>query len=474
MTDFDLEASRRLPLADAALRLLDYATQDEFLLSVFDRHRGRSYAGEIGFPLFVHLVSDSLLGHQGSAHQTFQQAQEAGQLNASVQAMYGKLRRVPIPLSQALFAEAAARLAEVGASVEDPLPASLTSLRALALDGKKLKYVVKRLKPLRGLKGNVFGGKLLVAQDIATGQAVVVEATADGEAGDNPLVPGAVAQVRALPDARPRLWINDRAFCEFKTLNLQARDDDHFVTRFHPRCGFHLNADRPIRTGIDELGRPFREEWGCLGKPNNPHRVVVRRITVERSKGGPLILVTSLLDAEAYPAVDLLIVYRRRWGIETMFQRVVQTFNLRNLIGGTPEATVFQAVFCLLLYNTTMTVRDYVAAGANRASKTVSLHLLFDELIRDLTAWMQVIGPDSTAGVLGGELLSGPEALRRYLEQTLGTLWTDRWAKAKTTKRPPKKPPRAYLRGGHSSVYKILRGEHQEIPITPRQQTPAT
>lgn len=468
MSDFNLQASSRLPLADAALRLLHYATDDDLLLMVYNRHRGRSYTGEIAFPLFVHLLSDALLGHRGSAHQTFKQAQEAGQLTASVQAMYGKLRRVPIPLSQGLFAEAAARLAEVGVPAGDPVPTSLASFRPLGLDGKKLKYVVKRFKQLRGLKGNVFGGKLLVAQDICTGQAVVVEATADGEAADNPLVPGAVAQVRALADSRSRLWIADRAFCDFGTLNLLSQNDDHFVVRYHPKCGFHIDPTHRVRTGIDEQQRPFREEWGWLGKPNNPRRVRIRRIVVERTTGDPLILVSSLLDPQDHPATDLLIVYRRRWGIETMFQQVVQTFDLRHLIGGSPQATVFQAVFCLLLYNTTLIVRDYVAVGAKRPSQTVSLHLLFDELVRDLTAWMHVIGPDATAEVLAAELLSGPAAYRRYLKRILGTVWTDRWTKSKTVKRPPKKPPRAYLRGGHSSVYKILRGEHQEIPITPR------
>ena len=58
------------------------------------------------------------------------------------------------------------------------------------------------------------GGKLLVVQDLATQQAIVAEATADGEAADNPLVAPAVARVRALPESRPRLWFGDAAFCE--------------------------------------------------------------------------------------------------------------------------------------------------------------------------------------------------------------------------------------------------------------------
>jgi hypothetical protein len=191
-------------------------------------------------------------------------------------------------------------------------------------------------------------------------------------------------------------------------------------------------------------------------------------ITVDRPSGEPFTLVTSLQDADRYPAFDLLILYRRRWGIETMFQKVVQTYDLRNLIGGTPEATVFQAVFCLLLYNITLIVRDYVAEGAKRAPETISLHLLHNDIVEELTAWMKVIGPVATLEVLHTTMFAGPEEFRSYLRQKLGSVFTDRLAKAKTTKRPPKKPPRAYLKGGHSSADRILRGVHEEIPIKPR------
>jgi hypothetical protein len=469
-TAFDLEVCRRLPLADAALRLLDFATDDDFLTGVFARHRGRSYEDIIRFPLVVHLIADALLGHRGSAHQTFRQAQEDGTLATSVEAMYGKLKRVPIGLSQAFLAEATARLESVLPSHPTARPESLAGFRVLNFDGKKTKHVAKRLKPLRGLKGAVLGGKLLVVQDVGTGQALVVEATADGEAADNPLVAGAVAQVRALADPRARLWVGDRAFCDFQTLPRLAAGDDHFLIRYHSKCHFFADSDKPARTGTDANGLTYREEWGWLGKPTNPQRRYVRRITLARPDDEPLVVVTSLSDADRYPAADLLAVYRRRWGIESMFLRVTQTFHLRHLIGATPQATVFQAAFCLLLYNLTLAVQGYVAAGAKRAPATISLHLLFEELARDLTAWFEVLGPTETADVLAATLVRGPEDLKRYLDRTLGTVWTDRWIKAPTRKRPPKGPPRAYLGGGHSSVEKIRRGEHKEIPIVPRKQ----
>lgn len=467
-TDTDIEVGRRLPVADATLRLLNYATEEAFLDDVFQRYRGRAFERELRFPVFVHLIADALLGHRGSAHQTFLQSQQENTLSTSVQAVYNRLATLPIQVSLGFFAEAAARLAAVSGCPVDPLPVSLVHFWATAVDGKKLKYVQKRLKPLRGLKGNVLGGKILVAQDMATLQTIAVQADVDGEAADNPLVPGLLARVRAASQGKPILWVEDRGFCDFKTLHLLSEGSDAFLVRHHKKCGFHLDPTIPTRTGIDDVGRTFREEWGWIGAAENKNRVRVRKITVERPGAEPLTLLTSLMDADRYPAFDLLILYRRRWGIETMFQKIVQTFNLRNLIGGTAEATIFQAVFCMLLYNITLIVRDHVAAGAQQVPKTVSLDLLFGDMVDELTAWMKVITPALTLAVLSATIVMGPEEFKRYLERKLAGVWTARMAKAKTTKRAPKKPPRAYLKGGHSSVDRIRRGVHEEIPIKRR------
>ena len=467
---FDREAVRRLPLAEATLRVFDFALDEQFLNSVFERHRGRSYENVISFPTFVHLVSDALL-NRDSAHQTFRSAQEQEKLRASVAAMYGKLRRVPLDLSVQLFTEAAARLRTVQAPVvANALPASLAAFWTLAFDGKKLKYVIKKLKPLRGLKGNIFGGKLLVVQDVATQQAVAATAVLDGESADNPLVPPLVQRVRSLVEDRPCLWVGDRAFCDFKLLCLLAQAPDHFVVRFNTSCGFHRDGAVAIREGKDEQGRPFTEEWGWLGKPSNPHRIRVRMITVQRANAEPLIVVTSLLDADAYPAVDLLTIYRSRWGIEVMFQHVVQTFDLRHLIGTTAQATVFQAMLCLLLYNATLMIRDYIAEAADRPPQTISVKLLFNDILDALTAWALILGEERTLDWFRGPQatrIRSTEQLRNHLRGLLATVWTDRWIKARTIKNRPRPVARAYLCGGHTSVDKVQRGVHHEISLQP-------
>jgi len=459
-SSFDLEALRRLPLAESVMRLLNFGLADDLLDDVFAQHRGRSYKDVICFPEFVHLLADGLFEQKRSGHQIFQRAIDEGQVKVTLQALYGKLRRVPISLSLGLFDAVSARLRMVApAVIAQPLPASLRSFWALAFDGKKLKHVLHRLKPLRGLKGNVFGGKLLVVQDMATEQAVAIEAVADGETADNPLVPGVVNRVRALGTTRQRLWVADRAFCEYTSLPLLAEHGDHFVVRFSAGCKFHAEAGVPTRSGIDKDGRAYTEEWGWLGN----QAVRCRKITVTRPGQQPFALVTNLEDAVQYPADDLLSLYRRRWGIETMFQQVVQTFDLRHLIGGTPQGTIFQAVLCFLVYNVILTIRDYVAVASGREPAKISTKTLFDDVADELTGLLKLVEVEDIDEMFCANPLQDAAALRQYLQQILANVWCNRWEKAGTRKQPAQRKLRAYLCGGHSSVDKIIRGQHHEI-----------
>jgi hypothetical protein len=99
---FEREVCQRLPRADAVLRLLDFVTAADFLGTVFARHHGRSYEDVLSFPLFVYLIADTLLGWDHSAHPCFQRAREQQVLPTCVEALYGKLRRVPLALNQGL------------------------------------------------------------------------------------------------------------------------------------------------------------------------------------------------------------------------------------------------------------------------------------------------------------------------------------------------------------------------------------
>jgi hypothetical protein len=467
MQTFEREVCQRLPLADSVFRLLDFCTEDGFLDDVFDRHRGRSYEDILTFPQFVQVISDTLLSRQRSANQHFQDAQNQGILPVCAEALYGKLRRVPLTLSQGLLGEATCRLRQVFPSTTDSLPKSLDGMEVYAFDGKKVKFVAKRLKCLRGLRGQILGGKLLVAQHVATGLAVALQADADGEASDNSLVADTVAQVRLSTPGKTHLWVGDRAFCDLKQIPVLKADGDHFLLRYHSKTHFHRDEGRAAQTGVDSRNVPYTEEWGWLGAADNPSRQYVRRITLHRLGAEAIIVVTDLLDGTTYPAADLLETYRRRWGIEKMFQRVTEVFDLRHLIGSTPQATVFQAAFCFLLSNVIGVIRNYVAEAQECAPEEISTQLLFEDVVEELTVWNKFLSVAQTVQWLGDRAKT-PEEIMAYLRDRLASTWKARWRKAKTTKPPKEKLPSQYLHGGHSSVYRIQRNMH-ELSSDPEQ-----
>jgi Transposase DDE domain len=453
-TDFDREVCSRLPLAEASWRLLDFVTQDDFLAGVFARHKGRSYEDTITFPLFVHLIADALLQHHGSGHQSFTRAREDGELTTWISAAYGKLARVPLGLSQGFFAEASARLIQVIPAPQRPLPASVARFQVVAFDGKKIKHVAHRLKATRRVAGNLLGGKLVVGLHLNTNLALAFQAHPDGQFGDQGLVPGLLGQLRPLLPG-PRLFVGDRIFCDLNQPGWLTEDGDHFVLRYCKKVKFYKDESKPSQEGTDAKGRRWVQEWGWLGGAKDPRRRYVRRITLYRPGEEDVSVVTDLLDEVTFPAADILEVYLLRWGIEHCFQEITEVFELGQLIGTTPQATVFQAGLCLLLYNVVQVLRGYLAVCQGRQAETISTEQVFTDVKRQLIAWDEVLTPQTTVALLRGKLTA--EQLRQKLAQLLAEVWSERWLKAKPRKATPKKKAKKEdTKGGHASVFRLL------------------
>ena len=444
--------ARKLPLAEALLQSWCYLTDEDFLQGVFDRYRGRSYIGALSFATIVHLVADALLEHEGSGHRAIRRADERRELDASMEACYGKLRRIPQSLSHGFLAESTQRLRSVLVETPSPVPKSLRRFDVLAIDGKKVKHVAKRLLAARKFQGSVLGGKALVALCLHTGLAVAMSSDVDGETNDPPLVPELLSQVRQV-SSKPRLYVLDRQFCDLKLPILLTEENDHFLIRYHPKVTFTRDPVRRVQRGKDRHGRGYREEWGWLGRPAHPRRRYVRRITLMRPGEESLVLVTDLLDATAYPAADLLELYRQRWGIERVFQQVTEVFHLRNLIATTPEGTIFQCAFCLLLYNLLQVQRSYLADEQSLDVEQISLENLFYDVRRQLITWSELLSPHWTVRHLKRAVTA--QALSRRLHQLLDATWKNDWLKApKKRIQPP--PAKHAIAGGHTSVYRLI------------------
>ncbi|RMD58025.1 IS4/IS5 family transposase [Candidatus Parcubacteria bacterium] len=453
MDGFSREVLTRLPLADAVLSLCSFAMDAEFLQQIYEEHRGRSYQSVLTFPMMVSIVSDALLEHAGSGRQAMLRAEERDELAASKQAAYGKLRRIPISLSNAFLARPTDRLRQAfpqGAT--SPLPSSLRHFHVIALDGKKIKRAAKRLKAARGYSGTPLGGKALVALDLRTGLVVAMNAHLDGETNDAPLVPGLLPQVRQRLRRR-RLWVADRQFCDLTQQHNFLEEGDEFLVRYHPKTHFHRDANVPSREGTDSQGRHYLEEWGWLGKPGSKRSLYVRRITLFRDNDEDVILVTSLTDADRYPATDLMDAYLQRWGIEKVFQQVTEVFHLQRLISSTPQGTIFQFAFCLLLYNLIQVTRGYIARAQQRKPKTISSEMVYYDVCRQLISLTELADHEAIV-----EYFDAPRTVTELIEHIqalLADVWHDRWIKS-PKKKVTKAKPTTGVSGGHTSIYRMI------------------
>ena len=443
-----------LPLAEASWLLWHDILPEQALQDIYDSYRGATYERCFSFSQLVQLVNDALTRHQGRAHKTLAQHAESQHCPASEPAFYGKLRRVPLALSEGFLADGALRLRSwLPDQPHRPLPPSLQAFRVLIFDGKTLKHAAKRLKPLQQRPGRALGGKALVALEPATGLIVGLVACPDGHTNEAKLVPRLLPQVRQRLSG-PRLWVADQGFGDLAQVRRCTAEGDHCVLRLHPKSQFTPDPLQPARTGVDAEGRAWTEEIGQLHSQREGTKTM-RRLTLTRPGKKELVLITDLLDTQAYPANDLLELYRLRWGIETVFLTVSEVFHLKHLIGSHPRGIIFQASLCMMYYNVLQVVRGLAAQTQQRATQTVSTHNLFTDLQHELIALHRLAKPDDSVAGLRERAASLVD-VRAYLLERLGQAWTPLWAKAPPKKRHLPKPKHKRGAAAHFSSHRVL------------------
>jgi Transposase DDE domain len=209
--------------------------------------------------------------------------------------------------------------------------------------------------------------------------------------------------------------IGDRGFCSFAHLALLAGRRLHGVFRvhqkqlvdFHPHRSYNgpgqpYHKGRPYSRWIKRLGqhdqlveyfkpkqRPkwmTAEEYAAL-----PESIVVRelryRIPCAHGRTREITLVTTLLNAKAYPAQALAEVYGQRWGIETNLRHLKHTMKMdvlrcETVAGVLKEMTVFALVYNL--------VRAVMCAASQRQEVPVQRISFADAL-----GWLQNSKPGS-------------------------------------------------------------------------------
>jgi len=153
--------------------------------------------------------------------------------------------------------------------------------------------------------------------------------------------------------AKGDVVLADRGYASYLLLAEFAARGMDFVVRCKQQFSaevaalFERNEDGVSLT-VTLSARSRRKEAKAAGLPLE---MKVRFVSVRLPTGELEVLVTSLLDEQAYPSEEFLELYHLRWGIETFFGLLKGRLSLENFSGLTVEAVLQDIHSTILLTN---------------------------------------------------------------------------------------------------------------------------
>ena len=148
--------------------------------------------------------------------------------------------------------------------------------------------------------------------------------------------------------------------------------------------------------------------------PGVPERWRMRAVTVRRKGHEPQVLLTSMLDAKAYPAAQLSALYHERWELELMFDDLkTEQLQAATVMRSQTASGVRQELWgALLAHNLVRLEIERIATRAKvsplRISFIAALRMICDE-------WSWATDERSSPGTLPKTLASLERALLRFV-----------------------------------------------------------
>ena len=349
---------RHAPASVMARLALEHALPAHWTNEVFETHRQRQYPRELMFSSIVELMTLVTLGMRPSLHAAARQHEG---LAVSLAALYDKVNRSEPAVLRGLVSGSAQRLMPVVA--EWGGPTSLAGWQLRIVDGNHLAGSDKRLKVLRGHRGAALPGHSLVVYDPDAGLVCDMVACEDAHESE---------RVGVLPPIERaqcgQLWIADRHFCTHTILDSLARTGAHFLVREHakhPRVAQQGDWSEPQRTDTGAVREQTIAVEGIHVPPARGGKKAAQSSAPERPAAWRRIQITLDSPTQAgehtiglwtnlpmtVDAATLAQLYRKRWRIEGMFQRLESVLHSEIKSLGHPRAALLGFAVAVLAYN---------------------------------------------------------------------------------------------------------------------------
>lgn len=187
------------------------------------------------------------------------------------------------------------------------------------------------------------------------------------------------------------LLVADRGFCSFAHLATLVGQGIHAVIRLHGQRHVSFAAKQSTFAGIDWPVRLGRDDqlviWRKSSVPSRvlsrqaydalPESLVLRELRYRVTRRGyctrRVMLVTTLLDANTYPAEDLAALYHRRWQVEVNLRHMKETLGMRVLRSQTEQGVERELLAFALVYNVARSVMTILALHLETTPERISL-----------------------------------------------------------------------------------------------------
>jgi IS4 transposase len=439
--------AERSPVAVMFRGLTERILNAERIDALFAQTARRQYEDTLLFSTVVALLAEVVNRQRKSINAAYLAQSES--IAVSVKAVYDKLGRVELPISERLVRETAADLAAVTRLLHAEQKALLKGYRLLIVDGNHLAGTEHRLAELRLTNAAALPGQACVVLDPQLGLAVDVVASEDGHANERSLMP------RLLERMHPgECWMGDRLFCTKSLLRQMTQREVRFIIRHH-------RTDVPVQA-LGKARKLGRIETGIVWETSvqvdypDGSTLKLRQITVRldaptRDGEDEIQILTNLPTRISGRLVARL--YRSRWSIEQVFQDLATTLRSEVNTLGYPKAALLGFCLALVTFNLLSTLKGALRAAHKLTNRPLSTYYLADEIAMTWRGMDIAIPGPHWKEAFGSKTLPQLARLLRWLAKhtTVQKFFTHPW----TPKRPQPKRESGY-RGRHVATYRLL------------------
>jgi IS4 transposase len=378
----------RTPLTLMARLMVQRALDPAWLDALFEAERQRQYKRELLFSSVIDLMAEVALGLKPSVYAA---ARARPQFPVSITALYDKINRTDPELVRALVRGSAERFSPVLEQLTQGRAPWVRGYQIRIVDGNHFPATDKRLAAVRDFRGAALPGHALVVFDPDRDLVVDMMPCEDAHTQERAIV------LPLFEHARPgQIWIFDRNFSTSNVLFALHSCGAAVLVREHARNPSPTALSPLRRSGRCETGIVFEQRVQIVpadGSDPLELRRIELHLDTPLQDGETVLRVLTNLPARTFRAARVANLYRRRWSIEGMFQRLEIALHSEVQSLGYPRAALLAFGVSIVAYNVLSVLQTAIRAehASTPAAHSLSLYYVTQEILGQYQGMMTAI-----------------------------------------------------------------------------------